>query len=772
MKLLSFNIQNYRSVIHSGWKNLAHDNITALIGQNESGKTSVLEALQSFYDDSIHDDVLRSDLSLPIVSCSFDLEKRCVADLLELKKIPEELIPILKEQHRFSLTRKWKADRTSVLFISTDEVLSYYERRELEKATREEKTQVEINQVLNLAEDAFRAMELAEKLREESQQNLTEKRKQLDECRKAFNKAKKPDIKLIAEKDFKSAQTAYTAAEEDFNKKVEEYDVCKQKTQELSEKVTICKLCNDAVFQVNESAEALENCMARLKETEHQYEISSREKDQKTIYNKLQKIRSELEAVEEKHLKTKENETLQKMIAAKVLAGEKYRVAESESAHLISKEKELYTIYDLGDILFRYVPIFEFFEDFSSLLPNKIDLEDILNENRNVEGYKAARNFLQIAGLNAAFFREKNHRILKQKIENLNGEITINFQDYWSQNVGKDNKIQLNFELEHYDYTHPEKSGKPYLEFWIKDKAERLYPKQRSRGVRWFLSFYLELKATAKQNSISRVLLIDEPGLSLHARAQEDVLKVFEDLKNAMQIVYCTHSPHLINVNKLYRILAVQRSDENDDTSETLVLDSDALHSASSDTLSPVYSLMGVRIHSQDFIQSANNIIVEDTIAYYYINLFCKLIDYQPSPSIIPSTGLTNIPILTNILLGWKVGFSVLFFGRNRSNEVIEELSKSVFYTQEKELDKKIIRVNEFEYPEDVLSTLDFKKFVIQKREGITERNSEYIEENGLSRTILVSQFINYCESKNVKLKDLDDTSQKNIKILISKFQK
>ena len=30
-----------------------------------------------------------------------------------------------------------------------------------------------------------------------------------------------------------------------------------------------------------------------------------------------------------------------------------------------------------------------------------------------------------------------------------------------------------------------------------------------------------------------------------------------------MQIIYCTHSPHLVDVNKLYRILAVQRADES-----------------------------------------------------------------------------------------------------------------------------------------------------------------------------------------------------------------
>jgi hypothetical protein len=40
----------------------------------------------------------------------------------------------------------------------------------------------------------------------------------------------------------------------------------------------------------------------------------------------------------------------------------------------------------------------------------------------------------------------------------------------------------------------------------------------------WFLSFYLRLAA----HKTRRVLLIDEPGNYLHARAQRDVLHLFE----------------------------------------------------------------------------------------------------------------------------------------------------------------------------------------------------------------------------------------------------
>ena len=48
MQLVAFRIQNFRSIVDTGWHQLAHDNITSLIGQNESGKTSILEGLKAF----------------------------------------------------------------------------------------------------------------------------------------------------------------------------------------------------------------------------------------------------------------------------------------------------------------------------------------------------------------------------------------------------------------------------------------------------------------------------------------------------------------------------------------------------------------------------------------------------------------------------------------------------------------------------------------------------------------------------------------------------
>ena len=770
MKLLSFNIQNYRSIINSGWTYLAYDNITALIGQNESGKTSVLEALRSFYEDKITDDVLRSDLTFPTVSCSFDIGDKKILDLLNPRLLPDQLKKILENKKEITLSREWNATRTSKIKIIDKDALEYYENQEKEKNELERKVQQEIDKLLEKIETICKNMELAEYDKQEAKEQLNNWYQKLDEAKKARRKARKKDEKIVAQQEFESTQKICSEKEEEFNKKVKAFEDIKMQIQDISEKSGICKSCNEIIEKVNHSETELRKANRRLKDAEHIYEICSVEKEKKAAYQRLQTARLEYSRATKEYNELKEEASLQKVIAAKVFDGQKFKIAEEEARIAREKQKKYYTIEDIGKELFKHIPVFEFFEDFSSLLPNKIDLEDLLTENHSAEGYKAAQNFLRIAGLDSEFFREKNHRILKQKIENLNGEITINFQDYWRQNVGKDNKIKLNFELEHYDYTVPEKSGKPYLEFWIKDKQERLYPKQRSRGVRWFLSFYLELKATARQNNVDRVMLIDEPGLSLHARAQEDVLKVFEDLKDSMQIVYSTHSPHLVDINKLYRILAVQRTDENIENSDTIILDAKSLHAASLDTLSPIYSLMGTRLNEQQFVQKKNNVIIENAVVYYYLTTISKLMDFNEA-FFIPASNASNIPILVNILTGWNLDFIVLTTDNIQSKKVIEELKNTIFINNEGNSKDKILMMKGYNYVEDLFSVIDFKKYILHKREGITESISEYIETNNLSRTILASEFIRHVQDEGVKFSEFDSETRTNFKNLFDKLK-
>ena len=116
MKLKAFRIKNFRSIVDTGWQNISPDNITCLIGQNESGKTSVLEGLKVFYSGIISEDVLRSDLSLPEVSCRFSIPKGW---LIKVTDNPgTELKELLSGLTHVELTRSWIADLSSVINVS------------------------------------------------------------------------------------------------------------------------------------------------------------------------------------------------------------------------------------------------------------------------------------------------------------------------------------------------------------------------------------------------------------------------------------------------------------------------------------------------------------------------------------------------------------------------------------------------------------------------------------------------------------------------------
>ncbi|MBN2814705.1 MAG: AAA family ATPase [Bacteroidales bacterium] len=769
MKITAFHIRNYRSIVDSGKCYLSPDYITALIGQNESGKTSVLEALKSFYDGYISDDVLRSDLTFPEVFCYFQLDEgKVLGDYIDAGDFPEELRKKVVSKNEIGIGRIWSDSKKSVVLLAEPEIVYYFENQEVIKNKIAERIVSQIPDLVKQVETASHSLQNLESDAKRSRNELNTIFAKVEELKRNIGKAKIPDTKITLEQELVIAEQQLFAAEEHLKADLADLENKKIHLQQCTEQFSICRAFNETQTDLNTLAGELKSIAFQVQDAEHQYGIGTSDRNIRSLLKNLEQVREKQAQLQNQFNEKTVLRSVQQRIADYVLSGKNIKEAEHDAWKDYEAESKLVTVDKMGAVMFKHIPMFEFFEDFSSLLPNKIDLEDLMNENIHAEGYKAARNFLSVAGLNADFFREKNHRILKQKIENLNSEITIDFQDYWRQSVGKDDKIRIHFELEHYDNSQPEKSGKPYLEFWIKDKQERLYPKQRSRGVRWFLSFYLELKATAIDNPADRVMLIDEPGLSLHARAQEDVLKVFEDLSNNLQIIYCTHSPNLIDLNKLYRIMAVQRVRETDEKSETIILDARSLNEASSDTLSPIYSLMGTRLNDRQFIFPKNNFIVQDAVTFHYLDAMARIFDLTHEAHFIPASGGEQIPVLANILFGWKIGFGIIATDTPENKEIINYLKSTTLYPVMGEIDKKIFTLEGIAAIEDMFSTIDFKRHVLQQRVGITVSNSSYLADNKLSRVILVSDFCSKMQKENLQVKDFDEETRANFEKLFS----
>ena len=75
----------------------------------------------------------------------------------------------------------------------------------------------------------------------------------------------------------------------------------------------------------------------------------------------------------------------------------------------------------------------------------------------------------------------------------------------------------------------------------------------RSTGLQWFLSFYLVFLVERADAHDDAILLLDEPGLSLHPLAQRDLSDFFKGLAKDNQLLYACHSPFLVDADRLDR---------------------------------------------------------------------------------------------------------------------------------------------------------------------------------------------------------------------------
>lgn len=98
---------------------------------------------------------------------------------------------------------------------------------------------------------------------------------------------------------------------------------------------------------------------------------------------------------------------------------------------------------------------------------------------------------------------------------------------------------------------------------------------QRSDGFRWLVSFFVVFRAQAKNKLNNAILLLDEPGLSLHALKQQEFRKTVSLLAEDNQIIYTTHSPFMVGPDELHLVRVVEMPDRETGTKvhTTLVVD-------------------------------------------------------------------------------------------------------------------------------------------------------------------------------------------------------
>jgi len=313
------------------------------------------------------------------------------------------------------------------------------------------------------------------------------------------------------------------------------------------------------------------------------------------------------------------------------------------------------------------VPKTFYFSQYSQLR-GRYSLDDVIAALKNRsddEEIQAAADFLTLARIAPTNIEAWDFEASNAELEAISSLLTQRVRSNWKQNT----HLKLLVRIE----SVPDKPGTPkrFLQFRVEDTRHDFSSRldRRSTGFRWFVSFVASFFEFEKDSNI--VLLLDEPGLSLHARAQKDLLDAIDThLTIGRQVIYTTHSPFMVRTEALQRVRIV----EDRGPAVGSVVTNEAGVTSDPDTLFPLQAALGYDIAQNLFIGN-RNILVEGTSDVLYLAVMSTnlgrlgRISLPANARLLPSGGATNIPTFL-ALLGGQLDVVVLLDGNAQRQRI------------------------------------------------------------------------------------------------------
>jgi predicted ATP-dependent endonuclease of OLD family len=400
---------------------------------------------------------------------------------------------------------------------------------------------------------------------------------------------------------------------------------------------------------------------------------------------------------------------------------------------------------ELAEIVWKNTPNVILFNDFSTLLPDKILIDDI--EKETVKGQKAVKNLEKLLKVSFSEIAKKQIPQKNSTTESESQHLSANFQKAWQQKIFGNNKVNIKFFIENNE------AGKKEISFFVETRDnEFLSPRKRSKGMIWFLSLWLELMA--RENGKKTILLFDEPGHYLHIKANKDMLAVFHKLnKKGHQIIYSTHTPSLIELDNLHNIGLVINNEKEGTIVEGLTT-SKIDTSNKRDALQPISEAMGLEPINDFSILNLKNVIVEGLSDYWYYTSMAKILNRQTNYRLVPSIGikLNNVFPLISFCIGYGLDWLLIMENGPNPMQTKDELKEKIFNNSDEEVDKKV-KLIPYSEIEDVFSVADIRLIDNKVLVGDKRLPSIII---GKSRKIIFSKlFAQKVDKKEITFNDL-----------------
>lgn len=336
------------------------------------------------------------------------------------------------------------------------------------------------------------------------------------------------------------------------------------------------------------------------------------------------------------------------------------------------------------------VPKFIYFDKYSSL-PYRVKIRELLQADKTTlkDDELTALALLTMAGAEDDYLLNPDYERRKRELENVANALTQDVLKYWSQN--RELRVSPDIQMEIVNKQNGQTTVIDELKIRIWDNKHSLsLPfNEHSTGFQWFFSFLAAFSEYEFSNE-PVIILLDEPGLGLHGRAQADFLKFIEErLADKRQVIYTTHSPFLVQPNHLERARIVEEKDRDAGTKIT-----EDVFTTDPDTLFPLQGALGYDLVQHLFI-SKDNLILEGTSDFVYLTIISDFLKEKkrkyldPKWSIVPVGGADLIPTFV-ALLGNHLDVTVVIDARKEGNQKLSNLASKGYLNG-----KRIITIGE-----------------------------------------------------------------------------
>lgn len=320
------------------------------------------------------------------------------------------------------------------------------------------------------------------------------------------------------------------------------------------------------------------------------------------------------------------------------------------------------------------LPKFWYYDEYYSL-PSRINLSTFNASDTN-ESVQTTKALFEMAEIDLKEILEKSDfERFKAELESTSIHITEQIFKYWSANKNLD----IKFDIDSVEVMRGnQKVIDKYLDVRIFNNHYKmsLPLAKRSKGFNWFFSFIIWFGKIQADRRSNYILLLDEPGLNLHATAQADLLKFIDDLSINYQLIYTTHSPFMIDSNHLERIRTVVETEDGSVISETI-------QEKDPKTLFPLQAALGYDIAQNLFI-SKNNLLVEGPSDLLYLTTISAVLEannregLKDNVTIVPVGGLDKVATFISLLAASKLNLVCLLdnFTDMKGKQRVEDLIK------------------------------------------------------------------------------------------------